>query len=270
MKHCAHIILTLLILTALTGCNGVEKVVKSNDFDAKYDAAMKYYNENSYTRAIQIFENLLLYYRGKENAENVAWYYGQSLLKIHDYYSAAHQFRSFYRQFPYSEHAEDALFLSAYCKYKDAPESSLDQSLTKEAISDFETFVDHYPQSTHVPEINAYLDEMRHKLMQKDYDIAYNYYHIEAYHAAYLSLQNFVSRYPESELREEAIYYMIRSGYAYAANSRADKMRERLQQVINDFESFAVTYKDSKHLADAQSIYTKTRALLTDIEKGIK
>lgn len=266
MKRCAHIAITLLILTILTSCNGVEKVIKSNDFDAKYDAAMQYYSQNSYSRAIQIFENLLMYYRGKEHSEDIAWYYAQCLLKESDYYSAGHQFRTFARQFPYSSRAEDALFLSAYCKYKDSPSYSLDQALTKESIAEFESFVEKYPQSTHVPEINSYLDEMRQKMMQKDYEIAYNYYHIEAYHAAYLSLQNFINYYPESTLREEAMFYMLSAGYQYAINSREDKMRERLQQVVNDFDKFATSFKDSKHLAAAQDIYTKSRAMLTDLE----
>lgn len=274
MKHCAHIALTLLIFTAITSCSGVEKVLKSNDFDAKYEIAMKYYNQNSYSRASQIFENLQLYYRGKEHAENIAWYYAQCQLKAHDYYSAAYQFRAFVRQYPYSEHAEEALFLSAFCKYKDSPIHSLDQTLTKEAIADFETFVERYPRSTHIPEINSYLDEMRDKLMRKDYEIAYNYYHIEAYHAAYLSLQSFVNYYPESPLCEDALYYQLCSGYEYAIHSREEKMKERLQQVLNDFEKFAVKYQDSKYLGSAQSLYTKARARLTEIEtaeaKGIQ
>lgn len=268
MKHCAHFILTLLILTALTSCNGVEKIIKSNDFDAKYEAAMKYYNENSYTKAIQIFENLVMYYHGKENAENIGWYYAQCLLKEKDYYTAGYQFKNFVKVYPYSERCEEAQYLSAYCKYKDSPLYSLDQTTTKEAIAEFESFVERHPQNTHVPEINAYLDEMREKLMRKDYEVAYNYYHIEAYHAAYLSLQNFVNHYTESAYREDAMYYMLRSGYEYAANSREDKMKERLQQVLNDFDRFSTTYPDSKHLAAAQSLYTKSRAMLTDLENG--
>lgn len=261
-----HILPILLTLMVLAGCNGTEKLVKSTDFDAKYEAAMKFYNGGSYTKAIQLFENLAMHYRGKDYSENISWYYGQSLLKEKDYYTAAYQFKSFVRQFPYSEHAEEALFLSAYCKYCDSPAYTLDQSLTKEAITEFEQFTDKYPQSTHIPEVNKYLDEMRDKLMRKDYDIAYGYYKIESYHAAYVALQNFLNYYPDTEKREDAMYYMLKSGYEYAINSKEEKMKERLQQVVNDFDKFSASFTNSKYMANAQTIYTKSKNALAKLE----
>lgn len=250
----------------LASCTNIDKLLKSNDFDAKYAAAMQYYNENSYSKAIQLFENLTLYYRGKEHAEDVSWYYANALYKEKDYYTASYQFRRFSRQFPYSDRLEEALFLAAYCRYLDSPSYSLDQSLTKEAISDFESFVENFPKSTHVPEVNAYLDELRAKLVKKDYEIAYGYYFIEEYNAAYVSFKNFVNLYPDAAEREEATFYLLKSGYLYAIGSREDKKRERLQQVINDFERFSSSFADSKHLAEAQDIYTKTRAALAEME----
>lgn len=249
----------------LAGCNGVDKILRSNDFDAKYNAAMAYYNDNSYSRAIQVFENLILYYRGKENAENILWYYSQSLMGEGDYYTAGYQFKRFVRQYPYSDRAEEALYLAAYCKYQESPEYSLDQSVTRDAVEEFEQYVEKYPQSPHIPEINSYLDEMRTKLMKKDYEIAYGYYVVEAYHAAYVSLQNFLNLYPESPYREDATFYLLRSGYEYAINSVAEKQKERLQQVINDFEKMVSTFKNSKYLAQSQDIYSKTRQALAQL-----
>ena len=81
MKRHINIAITLLIISTLCGCKGYEKMLKSTDYDAKYEAAMRYYNEESYSRARQLFENLALYARGHAHAEDIAWYYGQSLLK---------------------------------------------------------------------------------------------------------------------------------------------------------------------------------------------
>ena len=268
MKNAKIIAAIGALCLLLASCTNIDKLLKSNDFDAKYAAAMKYYEENSYSKAIQLFENLTLYYRGKENAENIAWYYDQALYKEKDYFTAAYQFKRFARQFPYSERVEEASFLSAYCKYMDSPSYTLDQSLTREAIEEFENFAERWPHSTHMPEVNRYLDQMRAKLVKKDYEIAYGYYFIEEYHAAYESFKQFLSLYPEAKEREDAIYYMLRSGYLYAANSREDKKRERLQQVVNDFERYGSSFANQKYLADAQDIYTKTRAALAQIEKA--
>lgn len=249
----------------LASCNKYNKLLNSNDYDAKYVAAMKYYEEGSYSRAGQLFENLTLYYRGKENAENIAWYYGMSLLNEKDYFTAGYQFKRFSKQFPYSDRLEDAVFYSAYCKYMDSPEYNLDQTSTKEAIEDFEMFVERWPRSTRIPEVNQYLDELRKKLTKKDYEIAYGYYFIEEYHAAYESFKRFLSLYPEAEMREDAMFYMLESSYRYAMGSREDKMYERLQQVINDFDKFSSSFSNSKRLTAAQDFYTKARAKMAEM-----
>ena len=138
MKKVKIMALIAVMCFTASSCNKYEKLLKGNDYDAKYAAAMRYYNENSYSKAIQLFENLNLHYRGKENAENIGWYYAQALYKEKDYYTAGYQYKRFARQFPYSEKVEEAAFMSAYCKYLDSPSYTLDQSLTKEAITEFE------------------------------------------------------------------------------------------------------------------------------------
>lgn len=267
MKKGAFILNILATVLLLTSCNKFDKILKSNDYDAKYQAAMQYYNDNSYSKAIQLFENLTLHYRGRDNAEEISWYYGQALYKEKDYFTAGYQFKRFARQFPYSERVEEASFLSAYCKYMESPSYTLDQSLTREAIEEFEAFSERWPRSTRMPEVNRYLDEMRVKLMKKDYEIAYGYYFIEEYRAAYESLKNFINLYPEAPMRSDAMYYMLHSGYKYAINSREDKKRERLQQVVADFDRVVSGITDPKQLADAQDIYTKTREALAKMEK---
>jgi outer membrane protein assembly factor BamD len=267
MKSVKNTILIAAICLFLTGCNGYNKLLNSNDYDAKYAAAMKYYEENSFSRASQLFENLTLYYRGKENAENIGWYYAMSLYKMKDYFTAGYQFKRFARQFPYSEHMEEASYLSAYCKYMDSPEYNLDQTETKEAIEEFEAFAERWPRSTRIPEVNNCLDELRKKIIRKDYEIAYGYYFIEEYHAAYESFKQFLSQYPEATMREDAMYYMLESSYRYAINSREDKMYERLQQVVNDFDKFNSSFSNSKYLATAQDIYTKTREAMAKMKK---
>jgi len=267
MTRAPKYIFIILVFSLLSSCNSYEKMLKGTDYSAKYDAAVKYYNEERYTRARQLFENLYLYNRSNEHAEEIAWYYAQCLLKADYYYTAAYQFKTFTKRYPYSEHAEEAAFLSAYCKYMDSPSHTLDQSTTKEAIVELEQFTERYPNSTHIPEANSYLDELRNKLMQKDYEIAMGYYNTESYRAAVISLNNFLNIYPDSPHREKAMYYIIKAGYEYAINSREDKMKERLQQVINNFDKFYATFTNSKYMTECQDIYTKCKAELAKINQ---
>ena len=266
MKNAFRIGIIILTIAILTSCSANGKLLKGHDFDAQFKAAMKCYNEKNYSGAIQLYENLIMHYHGRENAEDISWYYGMSLMQIKDYYSAGYQFKNFNKRFPYSERAEESLFLAAKCKYLQSPEYYLDQKLTKEVIQEFESYVDRYPTSIHIPEINTCLDELQEKLMHKEYDIAYGYYLTSNYHAAYVSMQSFLNNYPNSSYREDAMFYMLSSGYEYGINSTDEKMRERLQLVINDFDRFTTLFSNSKYISEAQRIYTKTREALAALE----
>ena len=265
MRFAPRLGILFLISSLIVGCSNFTKLLNGNDFDAKYRAAVAYYEKRNYTKAIQLLENLIMQYHGKENAENISWYYAQALMAESDYYSASYQFKNFFKRFPYSDRAEEALFLSAKCKYHESPDYYLDQRLTKEAIQEYESYVDRYPTSVHIPEINSHLDELREKLMRKDYEIAYGYYLTENYSAAYASLQTFLNNYPDAPYREQAMFYIIVSGYQYGINSHESKMRERLQRVVNDFDRFSSSLTDPDRLAQAQEIYSKAKAALHNL-----
>ena len=47
MKCAKNTLSVFAVCLLLTSCNGYDKLLKSNDYEAKYAAAMRYYNENS-------------------------------------------------------------------------------------------------------------------------------------------------------------------------------------------------------------------------------
>lgn len=268
MNRSVQILVMAVIAIMICGCDGYGKLLKSTDYDSQYKAAVAYYEEGNYNRARQLLENLQVHYRSKDNAENILWYYCNALMNLDDYFSASYYFNQFNRKYPYSTHAEEALYLSAYSKYLQAPSSSLDQTLTKESLSEFERFIEKYPQSVRVPQINNYVDTLNARLEKKDFDIAMVYYKVEQYHAAYQALKNFLNQYPDSQYKEQAMYTVIMAGYKYASNSQEDKMADRLRLVINDFDRYAPQLTNKKYLADAQQAYTKAKALQAQLEQS--
>ena len=110
MRFASRLGILFLTFSLLVGCSNFTKLVNGNDFDAKYKAAVSYYEKRNYTKAIQLLENLIMHYHGKENAENISWYYAQALMAEKDYFSAGYQFKNFFKRFPYSDREEEALF----------------------------------------------------------------------------------------------------------------------------------------------------------------
>lgn len=266
MRKIGYLFLVVFLTCCIAACSSHGKLLKSNDYEAKYNAAMQAYKEKNYYKAVQLFENLATYYRGKDKAETVGFYYAKSLVGMKDMYLAGYQFSLFTKQFPYSEYTEEASYLAAYCKYLESPVYSLDQTLTKQALREFQHYLDNYPQSTRVPEINGYMDELRAKLIKKDYSIAVQYYKIELYEAATVSLRNLLKDYPDSPYRERTMYYLVKSGYQLAKNSIESKKMERYKQVINDFEKYSTWFASSKELKELQEIYNSSQTALSKVK----
>jgi len=127
------------------------------------------------------------------------------------------------------------------------PRSSLDQSDTKTAIQSFQKFIDTYPNSDKIAEANKYVQEMQFRLEQKEYDIAYQYYHTERYKAAVVAFDNFLSDNLGSTFKENALYYKSKSAYEVAMRSVQYKKEERIKEALKTMKRLDYNFKDSKY-----------------------
>lgn len=270
-KRVFWVVFALVFVLMFSSCASKhKKLLKSNDNEAKYQAAIKAYEQGNYYHATQLFENLIFYYRGKSQAEDVNMYYGKSLMGSKDYYAAGYQFENFVRWFPYSPQAEEALYLSAYCKYMESPDFYLDQTLTKESMKAFQDYLDKYPESPRVNEANKCFDELRLKLIKKDYTTAYNYYKVEQYQAAHVALSNFLTKYSDqTQYRQDAMYYIVLSGYYYAKKSVMEKQKERWNSMILDYERYAALFEnftDKSKVEDLKEKYAYAKQQVENLK----
>jgi TolA-binding protein len=130
------------------------KLIKNGTLDQKYDAAIKYFDAEDYTKALGLFEELMAVYRGTARGEEVHYYYAYCNYNLEDYLVAGYQFRNYVKVFPSGKHAEECAYMNAYCFYLNSPEYSLDQIDTKLAIKEFQSFVTRYPKSERIPKCN--------------------------------------------------------------------------------------------------------------------
>ena len=106
IKHVLLLSFTILTLT-IAGCKSqFEKIRLSNDVAKKYQEAMRLYNKKSYSKALILFEDLSQKYRGRAEAEELNYYYAQTLYKLRDYTTARYQFKAFADTYATSKYAE--------------------------------------------------------------------------------------------------------------------------------------------------------------------
>src|SRR6185503_14558568 len=111
----------ITICFTLGSCNEFTKIQKSDDHDFKAEKAMEYYAAKKYDNALTLLEAVIPYKRLSPNFEVLYYTYSYCHYYVGDYYLANYYFRSFAKQFPQSEFAENASFMAAICSVKNSP-----------------------------------------------------------------------------------------------------------------------------------------------------
>jgi outer membrane protein assembly factor BamD len=249
-------IIPAIILLGLlaTSCSKYQRLLKSTDYEEKYQMAFVYYERGDYYRAIQLFDQVIPFFRGTERAETIAWNYAYAHYRQKDYMLASFYFKSFVNNFPRSKHTEEATFLSAYCKFLDSPHYTLDQTSTREAINELQMFINKFPNSERVVESNRLIDELRLKLERKAMSIARLYYRMNRYNAAITSLGNILKDFPDTEFREEILWLKLKSHYDFASNSIEARQGERFEQALEAFDNLMAQFPGGTYAREATQI----------------
>ena len=229
-------ILSILLLTLiLSSCSEYQKALKTEEIGVKYDVASKQYDKGKYMKAIRLFEQIAPSYRGRPQAEKMFYMYAQSYFKTKQYYSSGYQFESFVTSYPKSEKVEEASYLGALSYTKLSPRYSLDQVETYKAIDKLQNFINNYPTSEYLPEANVIIKDLREKLEKKSFEVAKQYNTISDHKAALVVLDNFITDFPGTKYKGEALYYKLDSAYKLAINSIESKKVERLANAKNAY-----------------------------------
>lgn len=241
-------------------------MLKSSDYELKFNRAKEYYGKKQYIKSSQLYEELIPVVKGTDRAEEVYYYYTWSEYNLGDYLLSQYHFKNFTRQFPTSKHVEECFYMNAYCYFLNSPNYKLDQTYTKNAIKEFQSFVDMYPQSARLDTCNLLVDQLHNKLEKKDYEITKQYYKLSDWKAAIVTTKNFIKDYPSSSYNEEMFYMLINSYYQLAMNSIYSKKEERLNGAIENYVKFLDLYPKSSYLSRSENIYNNSIRLKENLK----
>ena len=261
MKTRVHILLfafSALLLMTVAGCSEYNKVLKSTDIEYKYSKSIEYFEDESYYKALPILEELIGLTRGTQRAEDVYYYYAKSHYGVEDFYLANYYLKTFTKTFSNSPRSEECLFLAAECSYRLSPSYSLDQTDTRNAIDEYQLFLDKYPYSNLKDSANHQIDRLNFKLERKAYENASQFAKTLKYKAAVSALKDFQREYPASQFREEAMYLTVKCQYLLAEGSIEEKKLERMRAVGENYRTFAAAFPESNYLADAESYFRRS------------
>ena len=161
-----------------------------------------------------------------------------------------------------SQKAEEAAFLAAFCYYKQSPVYTLTQEKTNEAIEKLQEFINFYPRSEKLSDASDLVQELRIKLEKKAFEIGRQYNKIRDYKSSIIVLNSFISAYPGTPFREDALFFLLDSSYKLAVNSIPGLKKKRLDDAKKIYNEFMIDYPESEYLKEAEK-------KILDIDKEI-
>ena len=154
---------------------------------------------------------------------------------------ALNEFAEFLTFFPTNPRADYAQYKLGMVHFRQMRGPQRDQTQTREAVKELETFVTRYPNSALIAEGKARLRDARDRLSQSDYEVGYFYYRQRWYPGAVDRFKAVLKQDPEFTNRDAVYFYL---GEALVkANQKAEAL-PYYQKLIEEFQQ-------SEYLADA-------------------
>lgn len=155
---------------------------------------------------------------------------------------AINEFKEFLSYYPTSARADYAQYKLGMAHFRQMRGSQRDQTETREAIREFQTFIDRYPGSKLMPEVQAKLREARDRLSESDYLVGYFYFRQRWYPGAVDRFKALLTSDPGYTGRDAVYFYLAES---LVKLKREAEALPYLEKLVQEFES-------SEYLAEAQ------------------
>lgn len=271
-----QLILALITLTlSLASCADYNQVVKTQDYEYKYEAAKQYYAEGQYNRAATLLQDILSVLKGTEQGEESLYLTALCNQEAHAYQAAATLFEKYYKTYPRGKYTEKARFNCGHALYQLTPEPKLDQTDTFKAVTEFQNFIENYPNSQLRPQAQNLIFKLQDKLVEKEYLSAKLYYNLGTYigngtngnyNACIVTAENAIKDYPYTNRREDFAILILRAKFQLAQFSVENKKEERYHNAIDEYYGFLTEYPESKYTNEAKSLYNKAKKYTTNYE----
>ncbi|MGC4083850.1 MAG: outer membrane protein assembly factor BamD [Vicinamibacterales bacterium] len=143
------------------------------------------------------------------------------------------EFLSFYPTNPRADYAQYKLGLAHFRQMR-APQR--DQTETREAVREFQTFVTRYPNSTLLPEVKNRLREAQDRLSEAEFEVGRFYWRIHWYPGAIDRLSTLIKDDPQYTGRDGAYFYLGESLIQVNRKAEALPLYEKLVQEFEQSE----------------------------------
>jgi outer membrane protein assembly factor BamD len=238
----AFFLLLGVSLTAI-GCGGTQELEQLS-VEQRFDRAMILYNDGNYLDAFEEFRIVTLQFQGSAFSDRAQFQMGECRFKREEYLLAAYEYEVLIRTIPTSKLVPAARYKRALSYYQQSPEYFHDQTTTRQAIDEFQSFIEYHPTDSLVTDAEAKITELNAKLARKEYENGVTYMHMEYYKSAATSFDHVLEKYHDTPYAEQA----------QLKKAEAMLKRKKVVEAKAEIEKFFARYPNSKLKPDAEAL----------------
>jgi outer membrane protein assembly factor BamD len=169
---------------------------------------------------------------------------------------AINEFREFLSFYPTNRRADYAQYKLGMSHFRQMRAAQRDQSETREAVKEFQAFIERYPNSSLMPEAKGKLRESRDRLSESDYLVGYFYFRQRWYPGAVERFKALLKEDPEYTGRDAVLYHLAES---YARTKREAEALPYFERLVHEFERSEYLLLAQKRIAELKTqTLTKT------------
>jgi outer membrane protein assembly factor BamD len=160
------------------------------------------------------------------------------------------EFQEFLAFYPLNPRADYAQYKLGMAHFRQMRAPQRDQTESREAVREFETFVTRYPNSALLPEVKAKLRQAKDRLSEADFLVGRFYYRQPWYPGAIDRLSSLLKTDPEYTGRDAVYFYLGESLLKLQRNAEA----------LPYYEKLVAEFVKSEYLEDARKRIAELKA----------
>lgn len=257
MKY-AKLFFLLSLLTALFISCAHQKIKSNATLDERMEYGMKLFEKGKYFDAKTQFRVITLSHSGNMDAAKAQFYLGECHYNMKEYIIAASEYERLIKVYPGSEWVDDAKHKLGLSYFKLSPKYSLDQEYTLKAISEFQEFLEDYPDSPLTEEVEKDLVAARNKLARKVYESAEIYRKMTYYNSAVIYFNKVLEDYYDTSFAPKALFWI----------GECERRLNNYDDALEAFDDFLKKYPDHEWVERARNKIKQTRQDIVKMQRA--
>jgi outer membrane protein assembly factor BamD len=249
-----------IFVTLLFGSCSAPKEVEQLTVEKRYAAAKALFEDHDYLQAYEEFRIVTLQYQGNALANEAQFDMGECRFRREEYILAAYEYDVLIRTMPTSPYVAKARYAKAMCYFKMSPAYYLDQTSTKQAIDDLQSFIEYHPTDSLVTDAEQKISELNTKLAQKDYENGVTYIHMDYYKSAIAFFDHVLEKYHDTPYAEQA----------QLRKAEVQLLRNKAHDAKVEIDKFFSKYPNSQWKPDAEQVRREINTRLETAPAEVK